>query len=143
MKNSESALAIAQGVIDRTGLGLMTGDFEVFAPCFCLPQDIETFDGRRHLETLADLRSVFDAVRAFHRKMGVTEMVRHCVTAEYRDPTTISCIHQTRLVRGSLLLQKPYHVFSVLSFENDVWRSALSQYAVDDSPSLCRALVGA
>lgn len=142
MNDPGSAEQIAKRLLDQTGIGIATGDFDLFVACFALPLEIETFDGRRHLETIADIRGVFDAVRAHQEKMGVTDMVRHIVTAEFRDPSTISYIHQTRLVSGSTLIQKPYNVYSVAQLEGSEWRVHHSQYAVDDSPSLCRALVG-
>lgn len=143
MNDALSAKKISQRMLDQTGNGLLTGDFDLFADCFLLPQDIETFDDRRRLETRQDLFMIYNGVRAYHEKMGVTDMVRHVVTADFRDPKTISSIHQSRLVTGSTLVQKPYNVFSVLHLKDDVWRIGQSQYAVDDAPGLCRALVGA
>ena len=142
MNSRPTAKSIAEHLLDQTGWGLLNDDFKTFVKCFLLPQTVETFDGKRYLQNKNDVRVIFDGVRAHHEKMGVTDMVRHVVTADYRDMTTISSIHQSRIVQGPTLIQKPYNVFSVLKFVDGNWRIAQSQYAVDDSPSLCHALVG-
>ena len=143
MNDPESAKRIATQLLDITGRALTTGDADLFSSCFLFPQDIETFDGKRRIETPAEMNAVFFEVLSHYEKQGVTDIVRHCVTSDFRDATTISSIHQARLLRGTNLVQKPYNAFSVLRLVDGSWKIAQSQYAVDDSPSLCRALIGA
>jgi len=142
MSDSHPAKYHAQRLLDQTGRGLILGDFDLFADCFRFPQVIQTFEGMRYVETREDMRYVFHQVRKHFEKMGVTDAVRHVVTSTYRDENTISTIHQSRLISGYTLVQKPYNVLSTIERVDGVWLVAESQYAVDDSPSLCRALVG-
>ena len=143
MTSQPTAQSISQHLLDQTGRGLMTGDFDIFGACFQYPHKIETFDGERVVEDIDAMRAVFFDVRCYYEKSGVTDLVRHCVKAEFRDDKTVSAIHQSRLVAGSTLVQKPYNAFSIIRCIKGKWLVTQSQYAVDDAPHLCRALVGA
>ncbi|MDJ0823821.1 MAG: hypothetical protein QNJ09_18690 [Paracoccaceae bacterium] len=130
---------ISDYLLRKTGEAFISGDFDSFAECFELPQDIETFEGQRHLETLEDLRSLFTSLQGYFRSLGVTSLERHCIEAKYRDPDTIAATHQSRLMTGSVLLRAPYPAFSVLKRRDGVWRVAFSQYAISDAPEHLKA----
>lgn len=121
----------------------MSGDFEMFASCFALPQWIETFEGRHLIATTEDLRTLFDAVRVHFCRLGVTDLVRRCVAAEFRDPDTIEATHESRLLAGTRLVQQPYPSFSILKRTDAGWQVAGAQYAIKDAQSLSAALTGA
>ena len=108
----------------------MTGDFAVFRGCFSLPQTLEAFDGRRLVETPADLRDVFDGVRSHFSNLGVTFLERHCVEASFSNPDTVLATHESRLISGSTLVQRPYPVFSVLRRIDGDWKITHSKYAI-------------
>lgn len=130
-----SAREIAEYLLNRSGRALMSGDFPLFASCFALPQTMETFEGRRLISTRDDLLSVFEGVRAHLAREGVTEMARHCVAAAFIDAETISATHETRLIRGDQLIQRPYPVLSVVRRQNDLWQVGNTIYAIADAPS--------
>lgn len=138
-----TAKDVSEYLLDRTGTALMTGDFGLFATCFHLPQQMETFDSCRDVRTLDDLKLVFDGVTAYFRQKNVTQLARHCVEAAYRDTDTIVSTHMSRVVSGSALVQKPYPVMSLLRRDGDgLWKVSDSMYAIEDEPRHAKALSG-
>ena len=137
-----SAREIAEDLLARTGHGLITGDFETFCECFSMPNEMETFEGRRVIETASELETVFGDVRAYYDKIGMTQMERHIVDAEFRNPTSIVSTHQSRLVAESELVQQPFDVLSVIKLIDGAWRIRHSQYAIVDSKDHNTALTG-
>lgn len=135
-----TAKEVADYLLDCTGKSLMAGDFDGFLPHFGLPHEVHTFDGMQTLHIAEDVRRVFDGVRTCYCKYGVTDMVRHCVEAEFHDDATIHSVHETRLLNETRLLQKPYPVFMVMRFIDDRWQIVRSEYAVTGAPDLIVAL---
>ena len=133
---------VSNDLLERTGAAMLEGDFETFADCFELPQEMDTFHGRNLVQTREELRAVFDAVLQYYRSMGVTEMARHCVEAEFVGPDTVQATHQSRLLAGTELVLTPYPALSVLKRKDGVWRVASCQYAISDAPDLNDALAG-
>ncbi len=138
----KTAREIAEDLLARTGQGLITGDFKLFGDCFALPKEMETFEGRRVIRTQAEMESVFNDVRAYYAKIGMTHMERHVVDAEFRNPTSIVSTHQSRLVADYELVQQPFDVLSVIELIEGAWRIRHSQYAIVDSEDHNIALIG-
>jgi len=141
----ESSLAsdVSEYLLARTAEAYMSGDFEKFAAFFILPQQMETFEGRILIKTTDDLRDFFDAMRKHFCRLGITDLVRRCVVAEFRDPDTIEATHESRLLAGTRLVQPPYPCFSILKRTEAGWRVADGQYAIQDVPAHSSALTGA
>ena len=127
-----SAREVAEDLLERSGQGMMTGDFVLFSSCFSLPTRMETFEGSRVLETLEELKTVFDGVRAYYKKTGVTAVRRHIVDAEYRNPTSIVSTHNASTFVNDELIQQPYDVLSVLELRNGSWTIRHSEYLITD-----------
>lgn len=129
--------AICEQMLAITGKALMTGNFELFAGCFAYPQELQTFLGCRILHDKDDLRSVFDEVRTFYMKHGVTELVRYCVEAELKDPDTVQAVHETRLISGSTIVQAAFPVFSRIVRIDGSWKVLGTTYALTgDDPAI-------
>ncbi|MFK7744784.1 MAG: hypothetical protein AB8B47_07010 [Roseobacter sp.] len=141
-QDSEAARKVSRELLEITGEALKNNDFEAFFACMLLPQKIETYDGHRMLHTKADAQEIFSAVRAYLKRSGITEMVRHCVTAAFRDADTIEAVHETRMVNGNVMTQAPFPVFSVLKYNGTRWQIARSSYAISDSKRHNDALMG-
>ena len=122
--------AVSEYLLARTGEAYMTGDFDGFAACFALPQWIETFKGRRLITSPDELQLFFNEMRSQFCRLGVTDMVRRCVVAEFRDPYTIEATHETRLLAGAQLVQPCYPCFSVIKRTGQGWQVADGQYAI-------------
>ncbi len=135
-----TALEVSNYLLEKTGAAMEAADFEAFIPLFKLPQEMETFDGRRMISDPEEIRAIFHAVRAHYDKIGVTEIVRNCVKAEFMAHDTVAATHETHLLRGHQLIQEPYPCFSVLRLIDGYWQVAYSQYAIADSPEQNAAL---
>jgi hypothetical protein len=135
--------AVSEYLLARTGEAYMVGDFDSFAACFALPQWIETFKGRSLIATPDELQALFNAVRSNFYRLGVTDLVRRCVAAEFRDPDTIEATHETRLLSGARLVQPSYPCFSVIKRTEQGWLVAGGQYAIQDALEIDTAPLGA
>lgn len=131
---------ISQGLLDRTGRALLTGDAVLFLPCFITPHRISTFDDVRLLETEQDLTRLFLELVETLRKQGVTDLVRTCVSADYKASDLIEATHVSHVMNKNTLLQEPYPSFSVLRCVDDFWRCESSEYAVPPGSIHARAL---
>ncbi len=120
----------------------MTGDFELFVECFAFPKEMETFEGRRVFETREEFEVVFDSVRDYYQKVGVTHADRHIVDAEFRNPTCIVSTHHSRIYANEELVQQPFDSLSVIEEIDGIWRIRHSEYAIIDSKDYKEALVG-
>jgi len=121
----------------------LRNNFDAFLSCMSLPQKIETFAGQRFIASPQEMHRMFLAVRMYHIKNGVTDIVRHCVEAAFKDPHTVAATHETRLVSGDIMTQDPYPGFSVLKFDGETWRIASMSYAIEDRDDLNAALMSA
>lgn len=119
---------------------MLSGEFEEFLSCFELPNEIHTFDGSQILKTIEDVRRVYDKVRSFYVLENVTDLVRRCVEAEFQDETTVSAVHESRLLSGDRQINEPFAVFSIIKFTVGGWKLVRSDYAVDHPPALIAAL---
>ena len=129
-------------MLETTGRALMTGDFELFAGCFAYPQELQTFIGRRILRTEEDLNDVFRAVRTHYMKLGVTELVRTCVEAAYKDDNTIEAVHETRLLSGTTIVQAAFPVMSTLRYIDGRWQVKGTTYAMPSDEDSNNSLLG-
>ncbi|MEO1550107.1 MAG: hypothetical protein AAFR93_06700 [Pseudomonadota bacterium] len=137
-----TAREVSEHLLHRTGEAMLSGDFEAFMACFQLPLEIETFTGRRVVETADDLRQTSLAVHAYYQTKGVTELFRVCIDASFRDPDTVVATHIARPLKGDVPVQEAYPVLSILTRTDHGWKIAQSQYAVEGEPLLAKALMG-
>jgi hypothetical protein len=138
--SDEDVMQIAEDLLARSGRGLMEGDFNLFSDCFILPQDFETFEGKRRISTVEELQAVFDGVRAHFEATQVTIMERHVVMAECLGPEEIQSTHVSRLVAGDQILRATYPVLSTLKRTSDGWKVASASYALPPDPGHQAAL---
>ncbi len=138
----ETAQQIAQTMLAVTGNATMSKDFDTYARCFHLPQTMETYSGRVDINTVKDLREIFDSVCKQFDAMGVTDFVRRCLEAQFRDPATIVVAHETRLMRDNYLLREPYPSYGTLKYIDDRWQITDSMYAIKDINSIYNILTG-
>jgi len=136
-----TAKEVAQDLLDKTGAGLLSGNHIGLLPLFILPQELETFEGRRIITTEAEMSAVFEAVSDHLRNLGVTDFVRNSLHADFKGPDQIQSMHETRLVARGQLVQTPYPVLTRLERVEGVWKVAHSVYAIPDSPQHSRALL--
>ena len=138
----KTARDVTEYLLRRTEAAFHSGDFDEFKDSLTLPYHLETFKGRRTLNTTEKLRDLFDAVRAHHRRTGVTDMDRYVLEASFQDDKTIVATFETRLLNGTVLTQKPYPVLSVMKFDGGAWRAHSMTFAIDDNEDHNAALMG-
>lgn len=135
-----SAKSVSERLLQITGDALKTGDFASFAACFSLPHTVDTFEGRREVKTVGDIREIYECTRRYFDAHNITDLVRTCVEAEFRDLDTIASTHISRVLSGNKLVQDPYPVFTILVRTDAGWQISDSQYAIQKSAGHLRAL---
>ena len=143
LSDKTTAIAIHEAFLKKSGDALFSGDFDAFLSCFFLPQQIVTFEGSRWLLEPSDVRDVFDNMRQRFDDLGITDMARRCVVAEFSGPTTIDATHETRMLVKDQIVSGPYPSFSILQEINGNWQVSHSQYAIGDENGHSAALLGA
>jgi ketosteroid isomerase-like protein len=126
-----AASDIAEAILEVTGDALMSGDFDALAAVYHVPQVIVTMAGPINMETPDDLRRAFDGTHQYFKGLGITEVIRACVAAEYTSPTRIESTHVTELVKNGERLNDPYPVFSVLEKKGGNWKVTRGEYALE------------
>lgn len=139
---SLSPVDVSELLLQKSGEALRSGDFDSFNDCFLLPQELTTYSGRKMIETSEDLRAVFDGVREHFLMNNITDLVRYCVAAEYRDANTVVATHMSRPTSGAIMVQAPYPVYSVLVRDAGTWKVAESHCAIENEPRHTKALSG-
>ena len=140
--NGRTAKEISEMLLELTGDALLSGNFETFAACFHLPHTIETPDYKRVLHSRMDLQAVFDSVTDDYRRKRVTRLVRICEVAEFKSETRVEATHITHMMSGNQRVGEPFPNFSVLEFIDGRWQATATQYAVDKTTTVGRAISG-
>ena len=136
-----SATQIVDAILEKSRVALATRDLDLFAQCFVMPHQIETFEGSRTIETAEQLRATFHNVQKYFDTSAVTQLDRVCVAAEFKDPTTVEATYETRMVSGQQFLERPYPVFVTLRKGPQGWRIVSQVCAIVGAPGLCHALL--
>lgn len=136
------ALDIAQKALDATGAAILSGDFDAIENAFALPVLFGTFDGEVLIETAEELEARFKDVRAHHRSLGVTDMVRNILECDWHDGETIHTTFQSRLLSGETLAQAPYTTLTKTKKFGDAWKCTSMLIAIPDSEEHNEALLG-
>ncbi len=138
----EDPVKLSDRLLEQSSAAIMAANFDAFRPHFAVPLKLETFDGKRWIDNPEVLKEVFCDIVAYMRTTGVTDLIRHCVEASYKGPATIVTTYETRMLRGTELIQRPFPGFSVLRFSSHGWQVSGCVVAVADAPEYSRALIG-
>lgn len=131
---------VMEYILDETASGIFEDGYVRLLDCLSLPHEVESFDGFRRMETPTDLRDYIDRMRVYYRSIGVTDLVRRVLEAEFRGPDTVVGTHETRLVGNGVLLADPYPVFSEVRRIDGKWRLISAKYGTTDRRMLLSAL---
>ncbi|MEL6689195.1 MAG: hypothetical protein AAFP28_02645 [Pseudomonadota bacterium] len=127
-------------MLDKTGEALLSRRFEDFSDSFTIPTIVETFEGRRSLDSLDELRDAFNGVCTHYQLLRATDLVRHIVAAQFDGEDTIRSTHECRVLSGTQLAQAPFAVYSKIIRQDTTWRIAESIYVLEGAPKYTRAL---
>ncbi|NNE52976.1 MAG: hypothetical protein HKN30_11320 [Sulfitobacter sp.] len=141
MSRTKAARKIAEAVVAATGRALLADDFDAFHRHQELPQPIETFGGRKTVQSAAQMREIFQSVRGHQKRLGVTRLDRRVQEAKFVDEDHIEVIYQSDAYRGDELVQTPYPSFAILRRYGDQWKFVYCMYAVMDDERLNDALL--
>lgn len=136
----QDAVAICERIAEETARALLARDFESFAAAYRVPTSVDTFEGRRTLETMDELEDAFEAVCDHYEMLAVTDLVRHVVAAAFNADGSVSGAIENRVLSGALLIQAPYVIYSTYVEADGRWKIAESVYVCDDAPGFTRAL---
>jgi hypothetical protein len=126
------AIEIYQGLLDDISASYDSGDFAAFTTYISVPHSATTFEKSYEIETLDDLRSIFNTVLDHWKAMGITNHIRFCVSAEFKSDTEIVGTHVSHVIRGSEKVLEPFPVLSRLVFDGSQWRFRSTENAADD-----------
>ncbi|GAB5448136.1 hypothetical protein [Gymnodinialimonas sp.] len=133
--SDDLAFKIYQSLLDATGDAVNLQDFNRYQPFFQVPSVLETFEGRKSMDTPEALKLAFDKVQQGLQEIGATRMLRTCSVAQFDGPETIRGVHDTRLVDAEGRVIEAYCGMSTLRLHEGHWRIALSQF-VEETVSL-------
>lgn len=137
------AMDVSEALLEVTGDALLSGDFDAFASVFHVPQTMVTMAGSIYMETVDDMRRAFDDMHSHFMAIGVTDIVRKCVSAEYKSPTRIESTHVSDLLHNGKRLKEPYPVFSTLEKIDGQWKVISGEYALEPTNGQALALARA
>jgi hypothetical protein len=137
---NQTAAEVSKMLLEATRVALFSGDFDAFAACFHLPHHMASAEDEKVLKTRDDLHDVFLSVTADLARRRITNLVRVCEVAEYSSATSIKATHMTHLMSGSQRVNSPYPSLSIIELIDGRWKVAASQYDVDKTTMVGRAL---
>lgn len=122
---------------------MMSGDFDAIKRAFELPALFGTFEGETSIDTPQSLAERFESVRAHHRSMRVTELLREIIDCDWQDDDTIHATYRSRLMSGNILVQAPFNTLARLKKINGEWKCTSMLVAIPDSDEHVEAFLGA
>ena len=137
----QSAKDIAGHILEETGQGLLTRDPARFVPHFLTPHKIIAPDGVNWLNTEEDLTRKFHDVSALLHEMGVTDLIRYIVAAEFVSDTEMTATHESHTMVGNTRTKDPYPVFSTYRLTDGQWRIATSEYGLPQGSKQADVLI--
>lgn len=122
------AFRIYQAILDGSGDAVNLRDFDRFVPFFLIPSVLETFEGRRVIETPNAMRATFDKLQQILGDIGAVRMERVCTIAQFDGDNTIRGVHNTQLVDGVGTVLETYSGMCTLRLIDGHWRTSVSQF---------------
>lgn len=113
---------MVQDWLDRGSDLMMRGEFDAWAATAALPCIIETGRSRVVIQTMADLRSGFDAWRTTLVGNGITEMVRTARDVHAHDDQTIAAAFEVDLLCRAVRVVPTFSSWILLRRTDAAWR---------------------
>ncbi|MEM8592095.1 MAG: hypothetical protein AAGF13_06165 [Pseudomonadota bacterium] len=139
-RSREEAFEICQNLLDLTGEALLAEDFERFRAHFTLPTSVETFEGKRSLDTVEALEDAFRGACDHYRAQGTTDLLRHVLAAGFEGETKIRGTYECRILAKHVLAHPAFTLHCTLHLQDGAWKIAESIYVIEGAPILTRAL---
>lgn len=126
----ETAYEIGYALLNKTKRAYFEDDFALFESAFMLPHEHITQHGWAVLKTEADLRELFERMKAQFRQLEVDDIVRPLVSAEFVTPFKILATAESHIFSGGTRVAEPFAVQSTLLRCGPEWRIATANYCV-------------
>ena len=123
---------IHETLLEKTRRAYLDDDEDAFTRLFVLPQTIVTQEGKREVAVVEDVRSIFRHTRARFLALGVTDLIRVCIAAEFTAPDRIRATHVSYVLHGRRLVTEPYPNTGTLLLTSDGWKISSSEYGSTD-----------
>lgn len=119
-----SAKEILQGYLDTIAQAVLSGDLATYLQGVSLPFRLVTKTARLQVLTEEELTEGFDTYGEFLADLGVTEMRRQVLEAEFETPDRIEGHYRTRILRGDEDAAAPFLSLIILDRVEGVWKSS-------------------
>ncbi|MFC6639111.1 hypothetical protein GV827_08470 [Sulfitobacter sp. JBTF-M27] len=129
-----------QDLLDRLSSAYEADDFDAYAQMIRVPHEASSYGPKVQVNTMGELRVLFDSIRWHFAKTGVTDYVRTCISAEFLSATEIVGTHETRMLAGTQVVETPYPVKSYLQLIDGNWWVCKSDNAVQPDNGFGRVL---
>ncbi|MEM8592888.1 MAG: hypothetical protein AAGF13_10215 [Pseudomonadota bacterium] len=127
--NTLSAVELTDEMLEATRLAYMSRDFALFAPNFRLPQLVGTFDGDTVVRDEAELRAMFERMCAVHEEMGVIDLYRKTLSAEFKDARTVHATFSSRHILKGHVLGEEVVASGLMQRDGNRWQITESRFA--------------
>ncbi|WP_136439830.1 hypothetical protein [Pacificoceanicola onchidii] len=128
------AIEIAQDLLERSGKSYFENDFDLFRSCFQIPQEFETFGGKRRISTVEELRALFDGMLKYFKDNGITGLHRRVIAARFLSEDSIQSTHEAQFITDKAQIGSPYPVMSILEKRGTDWKVVRGSYALLKDP---------
>ena len=135
-----SAMQIYQDLLDRIAVAYAAGDFEAYSRMIRVPHEVSSLGPKVRINTMGELRVLFDSIRLHFEQTGITDYVRTCLSAEFVSPDEIVGTHETRMLARAQVVETPYPVKSHLRLIDGIWWVINSDNAVEPDKGFGRVL---
>lgn len=125
-------VSVHEHLLEITRAAYFSGDEDAFVARFLLPQRVYTTAGDVTMTRPEDVSNLFHSQRARFLKLGVTDLVRVSISAEFLDEDTVKGTHVSYMLRDRLLLMQPYPNTGILRRVGGLWKVADTQYGGQD-----------
>lgn len=130
-------------MLDHTLQALQAKDVNVFIDQFSFPYVLETLHGRNIVAGRAQMEEIFWRNVDYYDSIGMTDLVRRTVSAEFDGPDMIKAVYETTVFQaGTVAHRNRYMVYVEMQKSAERWRVTTSQYAISDSLAHSLALLG-
>lgn len=127
------AKAIAENLLQRTGVAIEAGDFEEFSDCFSLPLEVVSSERQINVTDLSQLREIFQGVSWNRLKQSKGCVFREVVYANWFAGQDIYSVHvQFSSLKGRKGHFSQLKCLSRLVFSNDRWKINSTTYVEED-----------
>lgn len=140
LSKDASAKDIYQDLLDRIAASYDAGDFEAYSRMIRVPHEVSSLGPKVQINTMGELRVLFNSIRMHFEHTGITDYVRTCISAEFVASDEIVGTHETRMLSNAQVVETPYPVKSHLRLIDGVWWVCKSDNAVEPDKGFGRIL---